>query len=560
MALDPSISLRAFGSPGAADSSNIPLQGNSGGGGGGNPLTNLGSTLGLVSSLRELQGKNQAGEIIASSPDTAAAIRNIEKSGNAGFMLPQLGQLRGLQTLENQVKEFNTKFSAMQEAGKLINAAPNEEAAVAAMMKSPNAAWLVPQINAMRELRKTGADIARIQTETTGLQQGQNRDALQGVIRATTAAGTPQDFDRVLKSQLESLPPGIAQRNATAIRDYRESVLGGNPDQATYDKNRLARAVGAGITSDTAHMMVGTPAMPLVGGIPVPGMVSSATGGFTPAAGGGNALTPPPVATPDQTWTGKPMIIRQAPSSFPGAGILGANAYTPDEAKRNEDLQTRHNGLEKDQFESTSQMLGNIHTLDKSYDELIAGKGKFLTPGALADARLGVAKIVNLVEQATGNKPTIDPSKVAVAEDFNKVAGLLAANAAKSSYGASHLAAQTIQSVANTIPQLSNTYLGGKLLVAGAEATAQRIIDQRKFENAWMADPRNKGSLAGAAEEFNSQHPAQDYAQKVLDQFGMSEKGFANPEAIGRAYQQGYLTRKQANEIGKKQFPAAGWE
>src|ERR1700722_6737823 len=100
--------------------------------------------------------------------------------------LATVGQFVGLQNQMNQLKQFQTQFVARQTAGQLIAAAPDMDSAQEAIKNSGQAAWLLPELTAMRELQKTQVGIA-------GELQTQNQSALQAVTKATVGAQNPQD-------------------------------------------------------------------------------------------------------------------------------------------------------------------------------------------------------------------------------------------------------------------------------------------------------------------------------------------------------------------------------
>jgi hypothetical protein len=89
--------------------------------------------------------------------------------------------------------------------------------------------------------------------------------------------------------------------------------------------------------------------------------------------------------------------------------------------------------------------------------------------------------------------------------------------------------------------------MGAKLVLAGLQASAQRVMEERNFVTAWMA--HNQGNPSGAYEAFNEKFPAEEYAQQALQKFGMDQDGFSTPQAVAAAAKQGFLTRKQAEEM-----------
>jgi hypothetical protein len=122
--------------------------------------------------------------------------------------------------------------------------------------------------------------------------------------------------------------------------------------------------------------------------------------------------------------------------------------------------------------------------------------------------------------------------------------------------GGSREAAETIKRIATTVPSIENSYLGGKLIIAGIRASNQRLMDERAFLNSWVADPKHGGNLLGAAEAFNARAPASDYANKELDSFGLKPDGtFKSLEDLVSMQKRGLMTPRQIRDIAAKQFP-----
>jgi hypothetical protein len=252
---------------------------------------------------------------------------------------------------------------------------------------------------------------------------------------------------------------------------------------------------------------------------------------------------------------GKPLIPPGFAPSSPKLGssaISGAPVLSPTQQGIATELGKDYSGKELENFQGITQSMSSLRYMDAAYDNMAQGGG-FNVPGTLATFRGDFSKAVNTLAQATGQPPPFDPTKIASIEDFNKETKRMGAQITNSFFGGSRESASVINSMTASVPGIENTYLGGKLLIQGIQGTLQRGIDWRNFENQWQQ--QNQGNLTGALESFNQLHPAQDYANKVLNQFGMNEKGFQSPEAVKSAVTAGYLTRTEASGILKQQFP-----
>lgn len=506
-----------------------------------------------------------------------------------------------LQNQQIQLTQAKAQLAARQKLGSIIAAAPDFDTGLAQAAADPGVAGFggepLAQLQAMR------STMVGVQ----GQQQNQAQTALGAVIKGSASAvRDPSQLGALIQSQLAGLPPEVQARAKPMVGSWVHSLTDGlpsDPQAASLEmqKRILSGVAGAGVSSDAFSNILGTPTTRQTGNTVVSGVQGTAldNGAFSggnalgigqPAgyhdvngqvvalpgvAAGGNALGggsavgvpqgrggPPQGAqmapgnttqgngAPSVGWTGQPFQIGRV--AFSGRDALGNGVLNPPDQQNDQELQKTYATEGRTQFDAANNTLGNLETLDKSYDKLALGGGKFLTPGALSDARLGLARLANTMAQVTGVNVPFDASSVASAEDFNKVAGQLVQQATKQAYGQSHVAADTIHGVTQTVPQLSNSYLGGKLLVGGLQATSQRILDQRAFEQQWKA--QNNGRLIGADESFNRQFPASSYADKVLSAYGMDATGHFNSlEDVVPLVAKGLLTKEQAIAIAKSQ-------
>lgn len=526
-----------------------------------------------------------------------------------GYQPPNpLGTYATLMQLQNQqvqLTQAKAQLQARQKLGDIVSQAPDLETGLQAAAADPQVAGFGGQaLNELRAMQNT-------LVQTQGAQATQARDAFGAVVKGAAAAvSNPSQLPNLIQSQMAGLPADIQKRAQPMVQSWVKSLTDGLPKDETavpeFQKRLVGTLASAGLSSDALSNIIGSPTTRQVGNqvvsgvqapaiagggfaganslgigqpagyrevngqpIALPGVPGNGLGGgaIGPAAGGGGATAPasqgratasappgsasaPMTGASTEGWTGKPFQIGTVP--FSGKDALGNGILNPRDQQNDTELQHTYAVDGKAQFDAANNTLGNLDTLDKSYDKLALSGGKFLTPGALSDARLGLARLANTMAQVTGTNVPFDASSVASAEDFNKVAGQLVQQATKQAYGASHVAADTIHGVTQTVPQLSNSYLGGKLLVGGLQATSQRILDQRAFEQQWKG--ANNGSLLGADEAFNKQFPATEYADKVLAQYGMDSSGrFKSLSEVVPLVAKGLLTKEQAIAIAKSQ-------
>jgi hypothetical protein len=203
--------------------------------------------------------------------------------------------------------------------------------------------------------------------------------------------------------------------------------------------------------------------------------------------------------------------------------------------------------------------------IDNDLDHLA---GTVLAPGAGANERLAAAKAWNAsmeVAHATGilsdsqfNKFKLSDSDVATAESFLKSTTLAQFTTLTQFLGKQREAAQTIQVALRAVPGIENTYLGNKLVLEGLRSAASRTVDLQRFQQQWLSNPNNHGDLTGSENAFNSRvgNRPEDYANVVLNNFGLTKQGFQSQAAINRAVSNGWITPEVAAEAHNK-LPAA---
>lgn len=540
---------------------------------------------------------------------------NQTQGGGLASSLGLVGQFAQIQNSLNQNKMFNQTFAARQKAGQIIAASPDLNTAFQNLTQDPEVAPFAGTIiNEYRQgmLAQTQQQGEQQTQAQNGLQAVlksipgavSSPSMLGALVTSQLGALSPQARARVepaANAVVQSLTDGLDKLpQDQAMAEYRKRIAG------------IATSVGIG--SDQFAVAAGKPTVVDQGNVQQPGLVSSTSGAITPAgnafgigapagykdvngvpvgvpaigAGGaptqgqapppalanaelarinaavpGNALgvSPPTGQSPSTgiAGDGNPLIptgtkMAGSPSASAPQGVAGMPLLSDAQKRLSNDLAAQYGDEDKKTFQGAQGTLGQLQFMDHALDQM-ASTGGIMVPGTWADARTSLAKAALTVAQMVGSKDLpFDPTTVASVESFNKATAQMGTMLTTSLLGQQREAAQTITRLTSAVPGISNTFMGGKLVSAGIQATMQRIIDQRNFQNAWLLDPANKGDLAGSAEAFNSAHPAQGYAQGVLDKFGMTAKGFASPQDVATAVAKGFLTKEQAKPILQQQF------
>lgn len=532
----------------------------------------------------------------------------------AGATSP-LQLVEGLATLQNRVNEntlFQQTFHANQEIGKIFATAPDFESAIEQASKSPYAPWASAALNNFRTMQNTNAQMQKTYADLAGSSlQG----FVKGALPAIAASGDLSAWDNLASSALSTVPAGPARKLISdGMASAKTAYLGGlptgqdgrlTPEGASLLQRRaFGGMLGLGLSPEAAQAPFGTPFRQDLGsgvavgttapvtGVPTvntvlprgvapeykagPGGVNQLAPGVGPGQPSGLPSTENPLAAPTTAAAtasvpatanpaapaplagdGKPLIppgLPPAPSVGTGVGGLKVLSQPQQEAAKG--LVDYYNNEGKKSFENANATMSSLAYMDNAYDRLAAGGG-FLVPGTAAEARVGLSKFANTVSQIIGKDVPMDAEKIASAEDFVKETKRMGVMVTNALLGQQREAAQTIMNLTASVPGITNSYLGGKLITEGIRAATQRVLDQRNFENSWMQDPRNQGNLTGATEAFNALHPAQDYAAGVMQKFGLDKagQGFASPEAVRTQVQQGYLSREQGLAVLHRQWP-----
>lgn len=507
--------------------------------------------------------------------------------------LEALGSIADTMGKMNQLRLFQQTFHAKQKMGQILSTAPDTESGWETIMRDPEVAPFAGE--ALGQWR--AAQLAF--TQQQGEQQKQAQDAYRGfVLSLPRLLQDPGQWNSAVTGALATTPEAVRGRVSDSMEALRAGLLDHLPSDPVAARRELNKRISAALVTlpgglDSIKGVLGTPETKDTGGALVPGVVAPPQGGISGEAPGQFTGTPPVVkkTLAPQVLPGTPAIIGgahgtggggEAPegadepvtlgmagngkpltydprvdgrSPKVGSGAAGLNVLSPAQEKASEELMkvwTTDGARAASNAQTTMALL---EEMDHDFD-VMQRNGGFNIPGAAAKLRATISTYANTLAQMTPDKkPPFDPAKIAAIENLTKDTKRLGLSVLTTMLGNQREAAETINNITAAVPNIENTYLGGKLLIASIRAATQRAIDQRQFENAWQQDPKNQGSLLGADVAFNKKFPATEYASKVLDEFGLDRTGFKSPPDVIAARNKGWLTQKQAQTIMEKE----GW-
>lgn len=469
--------------------------------------------------------------------------------------LESIARFAGIQNALNQNRLFQQTYAARQRSGQILASSPDTETAIRNLLADPVAAPFAGETIAA--LRQGALSLQQLQGE----QQSQAISGLGAMYKALPLVLAGGDFDKVMQSQLSALSPVAKQRAMETI--YGTSTSPGlkaalfdglpqDPQQARAVLNQriVGATLSAGYTPDTIRGVLGTPTTIDTGAQKIQGVQ------LPPQLGGGfSGATSVPQGIPPQYVGGPGEIKTLQPGGYPQgtpAPTVGGAPMSPLALDANKALIHSFENEGVTEYKQAQNMLANTRYIDQSLDYL-ARQGGWTTPGTAEAFRGEVAKAIGTLEQITGINVTVDPKAIASYEDLNKASRQLGSAFAKQTAGGGHLAYMTINTAMQSVPGLDNSYLGAKLLNASIAALAQRQMQERQFQTDWMSS--HDGKLTGAVEAFAKANPPEEMANGVLGRFGMDAHGFKSPQDIGFAVRQGLLTPEAAASMLEHQFP-----
>jgi hypothetical protein len=524
-------------------------------------------------------------------------------------MFGRMEQMAQIRNLMNQNAIFQQTFQAKQRAGEIMATSPDVQTGLKRLQQDPLTASFAPELmNSYRQLDLTN-------TQVQSSQQGMYTTGFHEIMKALPSAYTDlPSFQKAMAMRIATLSPMTQQylKDTGAVDSLQSALFDGLPQDpkaaAVQYKLRLnALLLGAGFNQESLDNIFGKPGQQDVG----PGFQSTMQ---APAAAGGGTTTtqgyvPKTGISPQvSTMNGVPLILGQqqagaqaggtdnafgaspasasagasagdsagggvagdgkplippgtqmkSPSlSVPGAmNPTGAPLLTEQQKVIADDLAKKYGEDGLKSFQSAQTTLGMLNNMDNDMDEMLK-EGGFGVPGTAAKFRIALMNAANTLQSIRGKEPAFSSKQIAAAESSMKATRTLMISSLTQMLGAQREAAQTIAGMAEAVPGIDNSYLGGKLLVDTFRSAAKRVVDEREWDNRWAS--ANGGNLTGAAEAFNRAHPAQDYANTVFDKYGLRADGkFKSPQNVLDYVARGYLTKEQGLDILNSQFPGKG--
>lgn len=509
--------------------------------------------------------------------------------GNAISPLETASAVAGTIERLNQIKLFNAQFGARQKAGQILAQAPDIMTGIKILQSDPETSAFAPELAASAITTQNSI------LEAGAREQGQGFDAFSNVLKGLPAViKDPGQWDTLKNTSLELASPAIRQRLAKSMGYLKDSLDSAPPEKRNQLLVGWATAGGFG---DAARSALGVNKAVNIGGqtqfgveAPVEGGPGGeAPGSFTPAnaltntlppqiagqggvqvGGGGGAAAPTgnplvpvapqakpvsaaePAAAPSSPLAGdgKPLFPKdfKINSQTSSPGYVGGK--TPQQALQSTKLMENFTTDGHKEYKNAQTALGLLDEMDENFDTM-ERSGGFTKPGAGADQRIQLGKVMNMVSDLFGGKPVVSPSGTAAAEDLVKGTKRMGANLTNQLFGTQREAAQTIENITKAVPGIENTYLGGKLITSLIRASVKRSMDEYEFHNQYQN--KTKGDLTGADIAFSNEHPMIGFIKPVLESFGMTGEGFKNKGALKNAVLKGWLTPQQATTVAKQQ-------
>lgn len=193
----------------------------------------------------------------------AAAVASIAENQNRPSM--SMGDPFQMVNQAMQLRNNMQTWNSQQEAGRILAASPDMDTAVNTMSKSPNAAWMLPTINQMRTIQQTEAEIAKANAATGQIGLDTSFTRLKNTMLMNP--NDPLGFVKGLQAMRENMSPLELKMNGKYIDSVEQSLMEGLPqgdDPASqakaaqmFNQRMIAFRMGAGMTPQQAYGTVG---------------------------------------------------------------------------------------------------------------------------------------------------------------------------------------------------------------------------------------------------------------------------------------------------------------
>jgi hypothetical protein len=236
-------------------------------------------------------------------PAVALGIRPPEAPASP---LATVGAFANIQNALNQNRLFQQTFAARQQAGEIMAQSPDLETGLSNLMRSPAAPFMGEFLNQVRS-----SQLAQAQYQ--GAIQGQARDIMgdfgKGLLPLIS---DPGQWSSIVQSKLAQTAPEARGAVAEAMNNTRTALMDGlqnmPPSQQISELNKrvAAWALASGQNPDAIYAAMGTVPPQIIqrqvgGGATQPVVVGGLAGaGPQPAGGGGLGQLSPPTLTKSQ--------------------------------------------------------------------------------------------------------------------------------------------------------------------------------------------------------------------------------------------------------------------
>lgn len=517
--------------------------------GGGNMMSMMGGFVDTQRKIQELQlfkqtvaAKKKLGGIMATAPSMEAGLQAASQDPDISAFVPDV-----VQTITgnmNAMRDYSTKTygmtkDALQSVLDILPAGMTDPTALPQIFSAKVALIPDPEIRAVVE--KSGGNLIKWLAESKTPEEYASR--ITAVGNGTGSGEAMNKFWRqsgMINQGDKQQPVGIAPGMPTVI-----------PNQTPNSTVPVGTPFGAGLPPQIAPQlgmqvggMKGGAAAP--NGLALPTPAKPVAAQATPAS-----VATAPAASPgvEMSFTGRPLfgpgINMGKPPTAIKRSISGQVAGPA--GQQVDALMKEFTEKGKAQYDSAQGLKGQIAEISHGYDVMAAGGG-YLVPGSGADLRLALGKLKTTVKTMTGSAPDEDMTKVAFGEDMNKATQRMAANLINTMYGQQREAAETIRNITDKgVPGISNSLMGGKLILGLLDAATERSVEQYKWTNEW-AD-KHDGDLRNADIEFNKKFPAKDYIDTALAKMGVSGTGKMSAASIEAAHRNKMLTDDQYKDL-----------
>jgi len=517
----------------------------------------------------QLQANSAIGSIMAGYPDIESGLQAVAKSPWAAYSSQYINTMRSAELASAQIAQTHATTGKLNlEAG---------DTAQHIFVKNMIPYWDGVRRNLPEDQLNTIRDAAIQQTLATqgGMTSGQRTNAVAGMQAWFSGINAGLPADPAAANAERSRRIGLSLASSGMSGPEIDSTLGKtnivHMPQGDYIINATPFGIQpqgfipAGIAPELAPtdrgVYPGTGYQPVQAAPYIPTGVPQPSGGAGSPNQLGGQPVPPPQAAPAAAPTAAPAAAEQVPLAADGTPL-----WTPDVMAQNppqgrmdptgtqwqwqggptfgaavQDRAKTFNDKESPRFMDSSNAIRQFESMDASLDRL---KDTLLRPGALASERGAAASAVNtgiaLFNSTFGTKiPEFFGESLRDYNSFVKDMRQAQFSVLATQFGHQREAGTVVATAGQAVPGIENSFLGNKLVLEELKSGVKRYQDMYGFTQHWMMTHR--GDPQGADIAFNKLHPAQDYENKVLSDFGLTRNGFRNQSAIDYAYAHNWI-------------------